>query len=320
MINADSIALMKDGAIIINDARGKLVDEAALAEALQSGKLKAAGIDVYSSEPPEMDNPLLGLPNVTHTPHLGASTVEASREVGTQIARQVVAVLRGEDFANAVNMPYDVPDSFAKIQPFMELAEKLGQLQAGLAEQKIEKLEIEVQGDMVSKLVRAVAAGLLTGVLSADPDLEGTAVNYINAPAIAAERGLATSQAIGINGLDYPNLVACRAKWKGGHRLLAGVLFGGVEPRIVQVDQYRLEARPEGTVLVMQNRDVPGVIGQVGTLLSQYGVNIGEWRLGRDRPGGDALSFINLDGDPPAAALQALGEIEAVTHATVVKL
>lgn len=320
MINADTIALMKDGAIIINDARGKLVDEAALADALQSGKLKAAGIDVYSSEPPEMDNPLLGLPNVTHTPHLGASTVEAAREVGTQIVRQVVSVLRGEDFVNAVNMPYDVPESFAKIQPFMELAEKLGQLQAGLAEDKIEKLEIEVQGEMVGKLVRAIAAGLLMGILSADPELEGTAINYINAPAIAAERGLATTQAIGINGLDYPNLVACRARWKGGHRLLAGVLFGGVEPRVVQVDQYRLEARPEGTVLVMQNRDVPGVIGQVGTLLSEYGVNIGEWRLGRDRPGGDALSFINLDGDPPEAALAALNTIEAVTQAKVVRL
>jgi D-3-phosphoglycerate dehydrogenase len=320
MINAESIALMKDGAIIINDARGKLVDEEALAAALQSGKLKAAGIDVYSSEPPALDNPLLGLPNVTHTPHLGASTVEASREVGTQIARQVVSVLRGEDFANAVNMPYDVPDSFAKIQPYMELAEKLGRLQAGLADHKIERLEIEVQGEMISKLVRAVAAGLLKGVLSADPELEGTAINYINAPAIAAERGLTTTQAIGINGLDYPNLVACRAKWKGGHRLLAGVLFGGVEPRIVQVDQYRLEARPEGTVLIMQNRDVPGVIGSVGTLLSEYGVNIGEWRLGRDRPGGDAMSFINLDGNPPEAALQALAEIDAVTQVRVVHL
>lgn len=320
IINADNIALMKDGAIVINDARGKLVDEEALAVALKSGKLKAAGIDVYTSEPPVIDNPLLSLPNVVHTPHLGASTVEASREVSTQIAKQVVAVLRGEDFANAVNMPYDVPDSFATIQPFMDLAEKLGRLQAGLAEGKIEKLEIEVQGDLVSKLVRAIAAGMLKGVLSADPDLEEVAINYINAPAIAAARGLETTQTIGINGLDYPNLVACRAKWQDGHRQLAGVLFGGVEPRVVQVDQYRLEARPDGIVLIMQNRDVPGVIGQVGTLLSEYGVNIGEWRLGRDRPGGDALSFINLDDYPPAEALDALGEIEAVTQVNVVTL
>lgn len=320
MINADSIAQMKDGAILINDARGKLVDEQALAEALQSGKLKAAGIDVYTTEPPATDSPLISLPNVVHTPHLGASTIEAEREVGIQIVKQVVSVLRGEDFANAVNMPYDVPDSFAGIQPYMDLAEKLGRLQAGLAESRIEQLEIEVQGEMVSKLVRAIAAGMLKGILSADPDLSDVAVNYINAPTIAAERGPATTQAIGINGLDYPNLVACRAVWKGGERLLAGVLFGGVEPRVVQVDQYRLEARPEGTVLVMQNRDVPGVIGQVGTILSEHGVNIGEWRLGRDRPGGDALSFINLDDDPPEAAVRALGQIDDVTQVTVVHL
>jgi D-3-phosphoglycerate dehydrogenase len=320
MINADSIAQMKDGAILINDARGKLVDEAALADALRSGKLKAAGIDVYSSEPPAADNPLINLPTVVHTPHLGASTVEASREVGIQIVKQVVSVLRGEDFANAVNMPFDVPESFATIQPYMDLAEKLGQLQAGMAEGKIERLEVEVQGETVGKLVRAIAAGLLKGILSADPDLADISVNYINAPAIAAEHGLTTTQAIGINGLDYPNLVACQAIWNGGQRLLAGVLFGGVEPRVVQVDQYRLEARPDGTVLIMQNRDVPGVIGQVGTLLSEYGVNIGEWRLGRDRPGGDALSFINLDGYPSEAALRALSDIDAVTQATVVHL
>lgn len=320
MINAESIAMMKDGAVLINDARGKLVNEADLAEALKSGKLKGAGIDVYSSEPPAADNPLIGLPNVVHTPHLGASTKEAEREVGIQIVKQVVAALRGEDFANVVNMPYDVPDSLSKILPYMELAEKLGHLQVALADKKINKLEVEVQGDMVSKLVRAIAAGMLKGVLQADPELADVSVNYINAPSMAAERGITTSQTIGINGLDYPNLIACRAKWDGGHRLLAGVLFGGAEPRIAQVDQYRLEARPEGTVLIMQNRDVPGVIGQVGSLLAEYGVNIGEWRLGRDKPGGEALSFINLDGVPSEAALAALRSIPAVTEATVVHL
>ncbi|MEZ4516876.1 MAG: ACT domain-containing protein [Chloroflexota bacterium] len=225
-----------------------------------------------------------------------------------------------EEFTNAVNMPYDVPDSFGNIQPYMELAEKLGHLHAGLAENKIERLEIEVQGDMVSKLVRALAAGLLKGVLSADPDLAGVEINYINARPSPPKRGLSTTQAIGINGLDYSNLVACRAKWKGGHRLLAGVLFGGIEPRIVQVDEFRLEARPEGTVLIMQNHDVPGVVGEVGSLLAEYKVNIGEWRLGRDKPGGDAMSFINLDGDPPQEALQALSKVDAVTQAKVVSL
>jgi D-3-phosphoglycerate dehydrogenase len=145
-------------------------------------------------------------------------------------------------------------------------------------------------------------------------------INYINAPVLAAEQGITTTQAVGINGLDYPNLIACRAYWDGGQRLLAGVLFGGGEPRIVQVDNYRLEAKPEGVVLIMQNQDVPGVIGQVGTILSAYEVNIGEWRLGRDQPGGEALSFINLDSEPPEAVLDALSKIRALTRARLVKL
>ena len=137
---------------------------------------------------------------------------------------------------------------------------------------------------------------------------------------LAHERNIAMTQTVGINSLDYPNLIAARAVCDRGERLLAGVLFGGTEPRIAQMDNYRLEARPEGVVLIMQNRDVPGVIGQVGTLLASYGLNIGEWRLGRNKPGGEALSFINLDAEPAAEALRALTEIDAVTQAKVVRL
>ena len=158
---------------------------------------------------------------------------------------------------------------------------------------------------------------LLKGLLEKDSDV---AVNYINAPVLAHQRNITTTQTVGINSLDYPNLIACRAICDGGERLLAGVLFGGTEPRIAQMDDYRLEARPEGVVLIMKNRDVPGVIGQVGTLLAAYEVNIGEWRLGRNKPGGEALSFINLDAVPTEAVLRALGEIEAVTQVKVVHL
>lgn len=318
MINATTLSQMKDGAILVNAARGKLVDEAALAEALTSGKLSAAAVDVYSKEPPDTDNPLIGLPNVIDTPHLGASTVEAQQAVGEQIVDQVLAALRGTDFSNAVNMPFDLSDDFNAVLPYMELAERIGRLHAGwTAPQPITQLEIEVHGDTVSRLVRAIAAGILKGVLSLDSDIP---VNYINAPALAHARGIQTRQTIGINNRDYPNLVACRAIWEGGERLVSGVLFGGTEPRIVQVNEYRLEARPEGVVLLLQNHDVPGVIGQVGTILAAYDVNIGEWRLGRIEPGSDALSFINLDSKPSAAVLKALGEISAVTQVTVLDL
>lgn len=317
LINTETIGQMKDGAILINAARGKLVDESALAEALKTGKLAAAAIDVYSSEPPAADNPLIGLPNVVHTPHLGASTHEAERDVGIQIVKQVVAALNGTDFSYAVNMPFELEGDFASIKPYLELAERLGRLHAGLAGKPIQRIEIEVHGDVVGGLVRAIGAGLLMGVLATSSRVP---INYINAPTLANERGITTTQTVGLNNLDYPNLVACRAVWEGGKRLLAGVLFGGSEPRIVQIDEYRLEARPEGIVLIMQNQDVPGVIGHVGTLLANHGVNIGEWRLGRVRPGGEALSFINLDSTPGENVLHELAQIPAVTQAKVVIL
>lgn len=317
IIDSEMIAHMKDGVILINAARGRLVDEAALANALKSGKIKAAAVDVYASEPPPAGHPLLGLPNVVHVPHLGASTVEAERDVGNQIVNQVVAALRGTDFSYAVNMPFAFEGDFNAARPYLDLAETLGKLHAGLADQPIQRIELEVQGDIVSRMVRALASALLKGILESDSPVP---VNYINAPILAHDRGITTSQTIGINNLDYPNLVACRAEWDGGHHLLAGVLFGGSEPRIVQVDEHRLEAKPEGVVLIMLNRDVPGVIGQVGTLLAAYDVNIGEWRLGRDKPGGEALSFINLDTAPSAAILNALAEIKAVTQVKVVTL
>ncbi len=317
LINAETIAQMKDGVILINAARGKLLDEAAVAAALQSGKIKAAAVDVYSSEPPPADHPLIGLPNVVHVPHLGASTHEAERDVGIQIAGQVVAALRGTDYTYAVNMPFELEGDYATVRPYLELAETLGRLHAGLADRPIRRLEVEVQGDIVGGLVRAIGAALLKGLLEKDADV---AVNYINAPVLAHERNIAMTQTVGINSLDYPNLIAARAVCDRGERLLAGVLFGGTEPRVAQMDNYRLEARPEGVVLIMQNRDVPGVIGQVGTLLASYGLNIGEWRLGRNKPGGEALSFINLDAEPAEDALRALTEIDAVTQAKVVRL
>lgn len=318
MINAETISQMKDRVTIINVARGKLIDDHALADALKSGKVKAAAIDVYRQEPPTTDNPLMGLPNVLHTPHLGASTKESQLTVATQIADQVLSALRGTNFANSINMPFKISEgTFANIKPFMELGEKIGKLHAGLAEFEIKDVEIEANGSDVSHLVRAIASAILKGLLQNDVDLP---INYINAPVIAKDRGINIEQVHGINGLDYTNLINCRVKWKGGERTLSGVLFRGIEPRIVVMDQYRLEARPEGVILILMNQDVPGVIGQVGTILGAYQVNIGEWTLGRDKPGGEALSFINLDSAPSSSVLNALSEVNAVTKVILVNL
>lgn len=316
MINAQTIAQMKDGVVIINAARGKLIDESDLAEALKSGKVKAAAVDVYSVEPP-VNNPLIGLPNVLHTPHLGASSEEAQRNVAIEIVQQVVDALRGHDFRNALNMPFQAGPGFNTIRPYMDLAETIGKLHAGLDGHTIRQVEVQVKGDAVEKLVRAIAAALLKGILHCS--VEGP-LNYINAPVIAQQRGIAITQTTHLEAVDYANLITCRVSWEGGSRLLAGVLFGGNEPRIVQYDNYKIDARPEGVVLVMQNRDVPGVIGQIGTILAAYNINIGEWRMGRNKPGEEALSFINLDSVPPDVVLDALSKIKAVTQQKLVIL
>lgn len=316
IINATTLSQMKDGVILINAARGKLINEADLAAAIQSGKVKAAALDVFQQEPPQA-SPLVGLPQVTHTPHLGASTLEAQRDVATQIVDQVLDALRGTDFRNAINMPFHAGPEFEETRPYMELAEKLGLLHAHMAGGPVRKVEIEVRGEAVDPLIKPIAAGLLKGLLEKS---NSGAVNYINAPVLAEENGLILSQSKGMGPADYPNQILCRVHWPGGQRLLGGVLFGDGEPRIVQVDAYQLEAKPEGNVLVMQNKDVPGVVGQVGTLLAAYEVNIGEWRMGRHQPGSEALSFINLDNRPPQAVLDALERIPAVTQVKLITL
>jgi D-3-phosphoglycerate dehydrogenase len=317
LISAESIAGMKDGVVIINAARGTLIDEPALAEALQSGKVRAAGIDVYRDEPPGTDHPLIGLPNVVHTPHLGASTAEAQRDVSAQIAEQVLDALRGVDIRNPVNLPFDAGPDFAEAMPYMALAEKLGVLQFHMAPSPIRRVELEVKGDVVERLTRPIAAGLLAGILKGH--LAGD-VNYVNAPVLAQQHGISLSRAKGVAAADYTNLVSCRVHWEDGSRIMAGVIFGGSEPRLVQVSRYHLDVNPSGLLLIMLNKDVPGVIGMVGTTLGRFGVNIGEWRLGRNEPGTEALSFINLDSQPPPEAIEALQSEAAIVKLLLLEL
>ncbi|MEM7114051.1 MAG: phosphoglycerate dehydrogenase [Chloroflexota bacterium] len=317
IINAQTISQMKKGVIIINTGRGQLIDDQDLRQALDSGQVRAAALDVFSEEPPASDHPLLSHAKVIHTPRLGSRTYEAKEAVAEQIIEQVLDVLRGHDFRNAVNMPFQLGAEFTAVRPYMALADKIGRLQTGLAPTPITKLELTVSGEAVEKLVKPIAAALLTGILQN----EGERVNYTNAPVLAHERGIDIAQTTGLPAIHYyPNLLTCRALWEGGERTISGVLFGGSEPRIVQVDDYQLEAKPEGFVLVLQNEDVPGVIGQVGTILAAYSVNIGEWRMGRNAPGSAALSFINLDSEPEGVVIDAMERITAVTQAELVAL
>lgn len=317
LISAQAIARMKPGVRLVNCARGALVDQATLVDALRSGHIAGAALDVYSDEPLSPDSPLRALPNLVLTPHIAASTVEAQRDVGTQIIDQVLAALRGEDFRNAVNMPVVDAGAFRALGPYLLLAEKLGSLQMQLSEGRIKRVEVEFHGEEVSEHVKPLTVALLKGLL--DP-ITDTPVNYISAPHLAMQRGISMSETRGLPIPNYANLLSCRVLWDAGERLVSGSLLGHEFPRVVQIDSFRIDAEPEGIILVMESMDVPGVIGRVGTLLGARNINIAEWRLGRIAPGGQALSFINLDSPASPEALSELLQLEGVTRVRQVSL
>jgi D-3-phosphoglycerate dehydrogenase len=317
MINQRSITKMKPGVRLVNCARGGLVDETALIEALRSGQIAGAALDVFAEEPLPPESPLRALDNVVITPHIAASTLEAQRDVGTQIVDQVLAALRGEDYRNAVNVPMVDAGVLRLLRPYLMLAEKLGSLQMQLAEGPIKRVEVEFQGEEVADHVKPLTVALLKGML--DP-IADEPVNYISAPHLAMHRGISVSETRGLPTPNYANLLSCRVLWDGGARLVSGSLLGHEVARVVQIDAFRIDAQPEGLVLVMESVDAPGVIGRVGTLLGARGINIAEWRLGRLSPGGQALSFINLDVAAPASVLDELVQLEGVTRVRQVRL
>jgi D-3-phosphoglycerate dehydrogenase len=317
LINAHNIAKMKPGVRIVNCARGALVDENALYEALISGHIAGAALDVYTEEPLSADSKLRMLNNVVLTPHLAASTVEAQRDVGTKIVDQVLAALRGESYHNAVNVPVADPSVFRQLKPYLALAERLGSLQMQLSGGPIKRVELELHGEDVEDHGKPLTVALLKGLLDPIADIP---VNYINAPHLARQRGISVSETQGLAALSYANLLSCRVMWDEGERLISGSLLGHESPRVVQVDKFVIDAQPEGTIMVMESMDVPGVIGRVGTLLGKHAINIAEWRLGRIAPGHQVLSFINLDTAAPQGVLAELMQLEGVVRVRQVAL
>jgi len=311
MIGAAEISKMKDRVYLINCARGGIYAEQALYDALVSDKVAGAGIDVYSSEPPKTDllTQLLALENVVATPHIGANTAEAQRDVAVQIVQQVVDALRGDNFRNVVNLPFADGVDYRSLAPYMTLAEKLGSLQMQLIHGRIDRLELEFRGEEVEAHVKPLTVALLKGLLA--PVLSD-AVNYVNAPRLAEERGISVSHTRHPAAEDYSNVILCRAHSNKETRLVGGALFLHTQSRIVLLDEFRIDALPHGPALILANRDVPGVIGRVGTLLGTHGINIAEWQMGRSGPGGEAVSYINIDTPVGEAALRELRALSTI--------
>ncbi len=294
MIGPKEIALMKEGVMLINCARGGILDEKAVLEGLTAGKIAGLALDVYTSEPPkgEILQAILARDDVIATPHIGANTIEAQRDVAVQVVQQVIEALRGENLRNVINLPFADDVDYRALSPYMILAEKIGSLQMQMTRGRISRVEVEFRGEDVEAHGRPLTVALLKGMLA--PILSED-VNYVNAPILADERGIVVAQTRHPAAEDYSNVILCRVVSSKETRLIGGALFLHQEPRIVLLDEYRLDALPAGPALILSNRDVPGVIGKVGTLLGEKGINIAEWQMGRNAPGGMAISFINID-------------------------
>jgi D-3-phosphoglycerate dehydrogenase len=322
LIDAEAIARMRPGVRIINCARGGIVDEEALAEGVRSGKVAGAAIDVFVEEPPAADHPLLGLPGVVVTPHLGASTGEAQTNVAIAIAEQVAGFLCRGAISAAVNMPPLTPEQREHLGPYLDLGEKLGALvsQLGGVDHAGAPVSLEIEyrgevGDLGTKTVTAaVVRGLLRPILGDD-------LNYVSAPVMARERGISVQETVSSQPSDYRNRINVAVEFASGARHeVAGVVFGRKTLRLVKINDFFLEAVPEGFILMLYNRDVPGVVGQVGTLLGRGDVNIAGLELGREGIGKRAVSLFHVDDPVPEPVLAEVRELPEVLGAALLRL
>lgn len=313
-IGRRELAAMRPGSILVNAARGGLVDEAALAESLSSGHLGAAGLDVFETEPLPADSPLRDAPQLVFSPHLGASTYEAQRQVSRQIAISVRDALVDGDYSAALNAPFEAEDRDGA-GPIMDLGYRLGRLLDGLEDAPPSRIDVRYGGPrdgVLGPLAASVAVGFLERRV--DPPL-----NVVNALSIAAERGLeivrVRTQAVG----DYTNYVELSAaSGRGRSRRAGGMVVGGalmgsrMEPRIVRVGTFRIETEPRGTCLLIRNQDRPGVIGAVGTVLGEASANIAEYHLARRKGGGQSFGVVRIDEELPAETLRLLEDLDGI--------
>jgi D-3-phosphoglycerate dehydrogenase len=317
LLGKDAFKKMKNGVRVVNCARGGIVDEQALAEALASGKVGGAALDVFEKEPLDPNSPLLKFSNIVLTPHLGASTEEAQVNVSIDIARTVRDALLNGAIRNAINVPSVEPELLKNIEPYLKLSEKLGALLTQLIEGHIKQVKIRYVGDIVNYDSKPVTIALVKGML--EPILQET-VNYVNALVIARERGIKIIETKVSEIEDFAHLIwveVTTEKMKGS---VMGTLFTKVDPRIVKINGYYVDAVPSGHMLIITNKDVPGVVGSIGTILGAHKINIAGMTFGRQKKGGSALSILNVDTPVPKELLAKIKKAKNIYDIKAIKL
>jgi D-3-phosphoglycerate dehydrogenase len=310
ILSRENLARTRKGVRIVNCARGGLIDEVALKEALESGHVAGAALDVFVEEPAK-ESPLFGTPGLVATPHLGASTTEAQVNVAIQVAEQMAEFLVRGGVTNALNMPSLSAEEAPRLRPYMALAEKLGSLVGQLSHGPIAGLSIETEGAAAELNMKPIAGAVLAGFMRIHSDT----VNMVNAPFLAKERGLDVREIRHDRETDYHTLLRVSAMTSAGDRPVVGTLFANSAPRLVEIFGIRVEAELEGEMIYIVNEDTPGFIGRLGTLLGEAGVNIGTFSLGRREAGGEAVALVSIDshiGPDLVERLQALPGVKTV--------
>ncbi len=307
ILSREAIAKAKPGVRIINCARGGLIDEAALKEALDSGQVGGAALDVFETEPAK-DSPLFGTPNFISTPHLGASTSEAQVNVAIQVAEQMSDFLLLGGVTNAINMPSLTAEEAPRLKPYMALAEKLGRLVGQIVGEDVRSIAVEVEGAAAQLNQKPITGAVLAGLMGT----YSQTVNMVNAPSLAKERGLDVTEIRHDREGDYHTLLRVTVGTKTGNRCVAGTLFGNKAPRLVDIFGVEVEAELDGSMIYLVNTDAPGFIGKLGTTLGEAGINIATFNLGRRVEGGEAVALVSVDDEVPPSVVAKLCTIEGV--------
>ena len=315
LINLKKIEMMKPGCKIINVARGGIINEYDLAKALNQNLISGAGIDVFENEPLSKDSPLINAKNCLLTPHLGASTIEAKEGVSISICHQTVEFLKNNELNNAINLPISDMNTLKKIQPFLNLAELIGKIQSQLIESSIQKIKIICYGKKIEP--KPISIALIKGLLS---NMIDDRVNYINALSIAHERGIEIISSSNNNIDKYENLIDIFVHTKKNIINVGGSVFFDDEYRILKFMNHDINFIPEGRILLKRNEDTPGVVGKVGTILGEFGVNIAEYILSRPYKNESPISIIKVDNKLNQKCLEKLNEIDEIIEVRQFKI